>query len=300
MIVAELRPAGPYSLRLSARHASDATRRFRDGVLTAAIRTPASHEIARAIQRPDGTIVIEAPSQHGIDRMRFMLGIDDDHTPFLERFADDPMVGPATKSLRGLRPLRTDTVTQALLRAFAGQLILAKRAREIERNVIRAATPFVGDGLHAAPVAAELARFAPAELRRLGLGARRGSALVRILSSLDPERLHGIESDAAAVRLDRERGLGPWSVGVVFLEGLGRFDRGLARDLGLVKLAGELWGRHVEAEETDVLLEPYGEFQGIASVYLLAGYHAGLVPLGNADRNSGRGQDRGVPHRRAP
>lgn len=299
MIVAELRPAGPYSLRLSARHASDATRRFRDGVLTAAVRTQEGAEIVRAVQRPDGTIAVEAPTEHGVDRMRFMLGIDDDHSAFLEHFADDPLVGRATKELRGLRPLRTDTVTQSLLRAFAGQLILASRAREIERAVIRAASPVVGDGLHAAPTAAELGRFSPAELRRLGLGARRGSALVRILAALDPERLHGIESDAAANRLDRERGLGPWSVGVVFLEGLGRFDRGLARDLGLVKLAGELWGRHVEAEETDVLLEPYGAFQGIASVYLLAGYHAGLVPLGNANRNSGRGQDRRVPHRGA-
>jgi hypothetical protein len=54
---------------------------------------------------------------------------------------------------------------------------------------------------------------------------------------------------------------------------------GLARDLGLVKLASQLWGRWVEAEETDVLLEPYGEWAGLASVYLLAGFGAGFVPL---------------------
>ena len=30
-----------------------------------------------------------------------------------------------------------------------------------------------------------------------------------------------------------------------------------------------LWGRYVEAEETDALLEPYGEWAGLASVYLL-------------------------------
>ena len=97
--------------------------------------------------------------------------------------------------------------------------------------------------------------------------------------AFDLERLKQLPTDAAAERLGRERGLGPWSVGVVCLEGLGRYERGLARDLGLVKLASALWGRRVEAEEADALLVPYGEWAGLASVYLLAGRRQGLVPL---------------------
>jgi len=46
-----------------------------------------------------------------------------------------------------------------------------------------------------------------------------------------------------------------------------------------VKLCAALRGRHVEAEETDELLEPYGEWAGLASVYLLAGHRLGLVPV---------------------
>ena len=84
---------------------------------------------------------------------------------------------------------------------------------------------------------------------------------------------------AAADRLERERGLGPWSVGVVCLEGLGRFERGLVGDLGLVKLCSALRGRWVEAQETAELLEPYGEWAGLAGVYLLAASRLGLVPL---------------------
>jgi 3-methyladenine DNA glycosylase/8-oxoguanine DNA glycosylase len=174
--------------------------------------------------------------------------------------------------------MRTGTVAQALLRAVAGQLIQAKLARQIERRIVRAATPQLG-GLHAAPTCAELARFAPAELARHGLHARRASALVRLCRSLELERLKAAPTHAVAARLERERGLGPWSVGVVCLEGLGRFERGLARDLGLAKLASALWGRFVEAEETDALLAPYGEWSGLASVYLLHGYALGLVPL---------------------
>ena len=160
-------------------------------------------------------------------------------------------------------------------------MIQASRARQIERTIIRAATPEHG-GLHAAPTSSDLARFSPAELGRLGLGARRAACLIRLCRSIDLERLKDHPSSAVAARLERERGLGPWSVGVVCLEGLGRYEHGLARDLGLAKLASALWGRFAEPEEADVLLEPYGEWAGLASVYLLAGFGRGLIPLPRA------------------
>ena len=214
------------------------------------------------------------------DRLRFLLGLDDDHSEFIARFASDPLLGRAVRHLKGLRPARTATVAQALLRALCGQLIETKRARALEARIVRAATPGrMEGGLHPAPTAADLARFAPAELRRLGLHARRAATLVRLCRSVDLERLRSLPTAAAADRLERERGLGPWSVGVVCLEGLGRYERGLARDLGLIKLLSVLRGRWVKAEETDELLAPYGEWAGLASVYLLAGAARGLIPL---------------------
>ena len=66
---------------------------------------------------------------------------------------------------------------------------------------------------------------------------------------------------------------------MIGIEGLGCWERGLARDLGLIKLLSALRGRWVEAEETDELLAPYGEWAGLASVYLLKGMARGLVPL---------------------
>jgi 3-methyladenine DNA glycosylase/8-oxoguanine DNA glycosylase len=298
MIEADLRPLGPYSLRTSARAASDATRVVADGVYTATIAVDDRLERVRAWQRGDGVVCVRADSEVGVEHVRFIFGLEDDHSEFLTRFGADPMLGETIRQLRGLRPMRTATVAHALLRAVAGQLITARRARAIERAIVRRATPSL-ESLHAAPTAHDLGRFSPAELRDLGLGARRGAALVRLCRSLDLEALKGLPTDAVARRLERERGLGPWSVGVICLEGLGRYERGLARDLGLVKLAAALWGRRVEAEETDVLLAPYEEWAGLASVYLLAGYHSGLVQLGDAHRDPRRRQDRRVAPRRA-
>src|SRR5437764_456858 len=84
-------------------------------------------------------------------------------------------------------------------------------------------------------------------------------------------------TEAAAARLVRESRIGPWSVGVVCLEGLGRYERGLVGDLGLVKLLARLRGRRVEGWETAELLEPYGEWAGLASVYMLAGLKQGTL-----------------------
>lgn len=257
--------------------ASDATRSIVDGVLDGVVEADGRAERVRATQAPDGMVLLWAESEPGLERLRRLLPLDSDHSEFLSRFAADPLLGETTRRLRGLRPLRVGSVAQALLRAVAGQLILASRAREIERSVIRRVSPRLGR-YHAPPSSAALARLSPAQLRALGLGARRATTLVRLCRTIDLERLHEVPTDRVAARLEREPGLGPWSVGIVTLHGLGRYERGLARDLGLVRLASALWGRRVEAEETDVLLEPYGEWAGLASVYLLKGWAAGLVP----------------------
>ncbi len=214
--------------------------------------------------------------------MRFMLGIDDDHSEFVRRFGGDAMLRGPIKQLRGLRPLRTDTVCHALVRALAGQLIEARRARAIERRIVRAASSVEGP-FAAPPAAASFAGAAPVRLCRDGLSARKAATLVRLCRSVDLERLRTVAPDAAAARLERERGFGPWSVGVVFLEGLGRFDRGIVGDLGLIKLLSALRGRWVEGWETAELLEPYGEWAGLASVYLLAGWGGGLLPVPRDD-----------------
>src|SRR3954468_12889087 len=127
MLRAELSPKGPYSLRLSGRLASDATRVVVDGTYRAVIRVEDRIELVRAAQRADGTIVIAAESEAGVEHVRFTLGLDDDHSEFLRAVRDDPLLGQTGRRIRGLRPIRTGTVAQSLLRAVAGQLILASR-----------------------------------------------------------------------------------------------------------------------------------------------------------------------------
>jgi 3-methyladenine DNA glycosylase/8-oxoguanine DNA glycosylase len=275
-----VRPAGPFTLAQCTRHASDATRQLRDGTLTAALRVGERVEVGSVRQTLDGRLVLRAETEAGFERLRFVIAADADHSEFLKRFARDPLIGETTRRFQGMRQLRLPTVAQTLLRAFCGQLIDSRRARELECLVVRALEPRVpGTSLHAPPTCATFARHAPVRLRQLGLHARRAAALVRICRAVDLERLHQLSTEKAAAFIERERGLGPWSAGVVCLEGLGRTERGLVGDLTLIKLMSRLRGRWVEGHETRELLAPYGEWAGLASLYLAMGFAHGLIPL---------------------
>jgi 3-methyladenine DNA glycosylase/8-oxoguanine DNA glycosylase len=263
VIEAVVKPAGAYSLRLSARRDTFQSALPGDGA-------------GIAWQRYDGTVVLRAPDEAGLALLRFQLALDDDTTEFTRRFRRDPLLGASVRELAGLRPLRLPTVAHAVLRAICGQLIEARRARAIEHAVISSCG-------ERAPTRETIGRLSPAELRRLGLATHRASALVRLCRTLDLERLRGLPIESVAPRLLRERGFGPWSLGVVALEGLGSYRHGLVGDLSLVKLCSALHGRWVELDETAALLEPYEEWAGLAGVYLLAGWSRGLVPGANAD-----------------
>ncbi len=259
-----MKPRGPYRLHLVARG-----REFETPL-------PGGGR-GRAWQRSDGHVHLRAPDEEGLELLRFCLALDDDTTEFASRFRDDPLLGPSVRHLHGLRPLRTPTVAQAMLRAICGQLIEARRARAIERAIIRA----IGEP---APTRQAIGALSPAELRRHGLATHRASALVRVCRTIDLEALRGLPIESVEARLLRERGLGPWSLGVIALEGLGSYRHGLVGDLGLVKLCSSLWGRWVELPETAELLTPYEEWAGLAGVYLMRGWRAGLVPGASADR----------------
>ena len=272
-----LRPSGPYDLSLVAGGTRDPTRQFRDGVFECVYETANGRAHARVWQLRVGElrVVLQADEpEPALAKLRFVLAVDDDHTAFLRRFARDPLIGPVTRRRQGMRPLRTATVTHALLSGLCGQLVAAREARRITARVIRAfGRPHAG--LLLPPQRADFASLSPAQLAHCDLVARKAGALVRISRSFDLERLHDAPTEAVVRRLCRERGVGPWTAGVVCLRGLGRHEHGLVGDLALIKLCSALLGRKATAQDTAELLARYGDWAGYAGAYLMA---SGLVP----------------------
>ena len=256
-------PVGPYRLALMAR----------SGTWRGALP---GRRVAIARQRTDGRVIVRAPDEEALATARFMLALYDDTTGFHRRFAHDPLIGPSARALVGYRPRRVATVAHAVVHALCGQLIEARHARMLERAIARACEDDV-------VTQDALRRLSPVELRRLGLAQHRATALHRLAATIDFESLRRHPTVTVAARLGRERAVGPWSVGVIALEGLGRYDHGIVGDLSLVKLHSSLTGRWVDGHETAALLAPYDEWQGLAGEILLLGWSRGLVPGASAD-----------------
>ena len=263
MLEAVIAPRGPYRLQLMAR----------SGRWSAPLTDGTT---ATATQRPDGRVVLHATTDENLAKAKFMLALDDDTAEFHRRFADDALLGRSARALAGWRPLRLPTVAHATLRAMCGQLVDARRARQVERAILRRCGTPVG-------TRTALRALSAADLRACGLAASRAATLSRLVSTIDLERLHEHSTATVLARLTRERGVGPWSVGLIALEGLGRYDHGLVGDLGLIKLVTALRGRPAESHETAELLEPYREWQGLAGELLLLGWTKGLVPGADPD-----------------
>jgi 3-methyladenine DNA glycosylase/8-oxoguanine DNA glycosylase len=219
---------------------------------------------------------------HGIVRMRFALGVDDDLREFHKRFKDDPLIG---RSLRGrvwLRVGRRPEPFEALVWAVCEQLIEYERAAAIQSKLVTrlgrrwtgAETEAWASGLRDLPTAATLGAAAPAVLESCDLAGVRAIALRRAAREVAGGRvdLRDAEPERGWRRLRAIPGIGAWTVEMLALRGQGRYDQLPAGDLGLLRLAGRILSGgdpRARAGEKDVreLFAPYGEWAGLAAVH---------------------------------
>ena len=282
----EVTPAGPF--RLPRRNGLDGLLRRRGGALERLLHDGEQPVLVRVAQPAPDLLLFgaRAPSReaalHGIARMRFALGVEDDLRPFLRRFAGDPLLGRSLRRRPWLRASRRPEPFEALVWAICEQLIEYERAAAIERRVVAAlGRRWVGwNGEHSplgdCPEAAVLAGTSPALLQSLDLGAGRARALVRAAREVAGGRidLHDPDHERGWQRLRAIPGIGSWTVEMLALHGQGRHDQIPAGDLGLLKLVGRALGGgdpRALAEESEVrrFFAPYEEWAGLAATHMM-------------------------------
>ena len=295
MLEVAFTPVAPYRLAQSI-GPPDATRRARGGVLDMVYPVvTGGTALARVWQGGDGRLHarIDADDDAAAhDRLRAILGVGLDTREFLRMAASDPLLAPLAPRLRGLRPMRVSTPAHALLRALCGQLVRTSDAVRFERRLI-GTLGRPERGLRMAPDAATLASAHPAVIERAGLSPRRAVVLTRAARRLNLDALATDPGARAVARITREPGLGPWTAGVLMVYGYGRHDQGLVGDLALVRLAEAL------GVESDVeLVEPYGPWQGLASIWLMhhpVGARRTRLRAAGIRAGAGHGGPRGAP-----
>ncbi len=283
----EVTPASPF--RLPRRSGVDGVLRHRGGVLERLLHCQDEPVVVRVAQTAPDRVLFGARAQtragaeHGIARMRFALGVDDDLRPFYRRFVNDPVIGASVRRRPWLRVNRRPEPFEALAWAVCEQLIEFERAAAIQRRVVmrlgRRAAGWheAGDrDLRDLPSAATLAGVAPVLLQSMDLAGSRAVALVRVAHEVAQGRvdLHGEDHEHGWRRLRAIPGIGAWTVEMLALYGQGRHDQVPAGDLGLLKTVGRLLGggdpraRALEGEVRE-FLAPYGEWAGLAAGHLM-------------------------------
>ena len=283
----EVATAGPFRLPLQT--GMDGMLRRRGGVLERLLHHEQEPVLVRIAQPAPDRVLFGARARtrtaaaHGIARMRFALGVDEDLRPFIRAFACDPLIGRSLRRRPWLRVARRPDPFEALALAICEQLIEYERAAAIERRVVaslgRRWVDWNGarDGMRDMPEAGALAGTAPALLESFDLAAARALVLVRAAREVARGRvdLHSSDHERGWRRLRAIPGLGPWTVEMLALKGQGRHDQLPAGDLGLLKLAGRLLSGgdpRARADERQVreLFAPYGEWAGLAAVHMHA------------------------------
>ncbi|MBS1677413.1 MAG: DNA-3-methyladenine glycosylase 2 family protein [Actinobacteria bacterium] len=293
----EVRPPSPFRL---GRGSADRTLRVQGGVATRLLTVDRAPVLARAWMRGPGRVVLRAAAvdpaaltvtPHGeelrpagrtelataIERMRFMLGVDEDLSAFHQRFRRDPLVGPIIRRRPDFRPGRRPWPWEALAQAVCGQLIEASRAALIERRIVGRWGARLGEGrgaLRDAPSAKLIAGRAPAELESMDLSGGRSVALRKLAVEVARGRcdLGSSDSDPRLLAIPQ---VGPWTIRCLALSGRGDMDALPAGDLGYIKLVGLLagLGRRATVAEVEEFYAPYEPYRGLVGSLTLAGLH---------------------------
>ena len=225
----------------------------------------------------------EAGAWEAVERMRFGLGLDDDLAEFHERFRHDPVIGQALRSAPWVRPFRKPDPWEVLLAAVTEQLIEFERAVAIQRRLLaRLGHRCATTRLALPPTAAEVAAVSPAFLESLDLGPKFALALHRTATEVASGRIDFSLHEPTWQRLLKLRGIGPWTVEMLALQGQGRLDVVPAGDLGYLKIVGRLLTGHPKARVDEAAVrsffDRYDGWRGMAGAYLFHGASSGVLP----------------------
>jgi DNA-3-methyladenine glycosylase II len=275
---------GPHDFELSSRVAgSFSPDPFQDfSVLRFAVRirdNPTVLEL-RQLRRDPATLEIRTNLEDSASEVkqiaRWIIFADLDLRPFYRIAASHPVLGPITRELHGLKPMRPASLFEMLVTAITEQQISLAAAYRTRTRIIERFGDHV-NGLWAFPTPRRLSESSAADLMTCGLSQRKaeyvkGLAYKVANGLLDLDQLEAMSDEDVRSLLLQVRGLGPWSAEYFLIRGLSRPDRVPADDLGIRSIVGRYLGRgqRLSPQGTMRKLSSFKPYRGLAAFYLLA------------------------------
>jgi DNA-3-methyladenine glycosylase II len=210
--------------------------------------------------------------------LRRVLSLEHSPQSFYDHVRNDPVLGPLTRHLWGLRPLSSPTIFEMLVIAILGQQISLIAAGAIKARMVRSlGTSAMVDGktYYAHPTPEALAHASHDDLLALAFSRRKAEyirdlALSVASGALDLEALQGLPHATLVERLIALRGVGRWTAEYVLLRGYGYSDALPAGDAGLRRQIWRQYALPAPPTEAEIIRmsQPWAPYRSWATLYL--------------------------------
>ncbi len=239
---------------------------LRDVPVTVAVTSVGSVDAPRLTVEVRGGEGVPALVEHVGATVRRMLNTDADPRAFLELCRVHPLLATVIEARRGIRPVGTPSVFEAVVWAITGQHVSLHVACLLKGRLVR----LLGheyEGLRLFPTPAAVASADPDQLGQLGFTRAKHGAIIGLAAAVaagdfEPESLAGETRVRARERLTSFRGVGPWTAEYVLARGLGAPDGFPSGDAGLRHAIARLTSRdEVTQREIEAFGEPFAGYR---------------------------------------
>jgi len=199
--------------------------------------------------------------------VRSFLGAEHDLAAFAAFAAEDPVLGPVERALRGFRPALVPDAWEMLVTSITAQQVSLRAATAIRNRLIEAYGP-----PPSFPARERVAALGADDLTALGFSRAKAAATVALArADLDLDGLAAFPDDEVSARLVALPGIGEWTADWFLARHLGRPRAWPAGDLGVRKALGRflLAGGDPSLREARVLGERFAPYESLAAQYLL-------------------------------
>jgi DNA-3-methyladenine glycosylase II len=231
--------------------------------------------LAEAELRVDGVLPDSGPETLRAMVHR-MLGLAQPVEVFEQTYREHPQLGPLIAGQPGLRVPVTATPFEALTWAVMGQAISVNAAVSLRRKLILLAGVRHSSGLFCYPEAQQIALLGEDHLRRTGFSTAKARTLLTLSRLVLENRLpldqwlQTLPVEEMQQRLQKVRGIGPWTISYVLLRGFGWLDGSLHGDVAVRKGLQTLLDSpdKVGMEQTRQWLAPFSPWRALVAAHL--------------------------------
>jgi AraC family transcriptional regulator of adaptative response / DNA-3-methyladenine glycosylase II len=209
-----------------------------------------------------------------ISRCRRMLDLDADPVAVCDQLREDAVLAPLVDKAPGRRIPRTVDAAEFAIRAVIGQQVSTAAARtHAARLAVRYGDPVDDPGGGLTRLFPDMAALAQADQETvLAMPQTRKRTLIALAGAIaagDVDLAAGADWQVARSQLAAVPGLGPWTIEVIAMRGLGDPDAFPATDLG-VRQAAKALGLPGSPAALIKRAEPWRPWRGYAVQYLWA------------------------------